>query len=131
MVAAAVVYVKDLPRMRTFYEKCFSLAAAAPANDEFCVLTSVDWELSLVAVPEAVAVKLVVSDPPERRTETPLKLAFDVGSIEELRPILMVHGGQPGPAESAWEFRGHWYLDCLDPEGNVVQLRQPVTEGQA
>jgi catechol-2,3-dioxygenase len=32
MVAAAVLYVKDLPRLRSFYETCFSLLVTPPAG---------------------------------------------------------------------------------------------------
>jgi predicted enzyme related to lactoylglutathione lyase len=124
MTAAAVVYVRDLPVMRTFYESCFGMSVLESGGDEFCVLASEDWELSLVAVPEAVAAMWVITDPPERREETPVKLAFEVTSIEDLRPVVTGTGGQADPARSAWDFRGFRHLDCLDPEGNVVQLRQ-------
>jgi hypothetical protein len=33
-------------------------------------------------------------------------------------------GSQVDPVGTAWEFRASRLLDCLDPEGNVVQLRQ-------
>ena len=124
MTAAAVVYVKDLRVMQAFYETCFRMSVLASGEDEFCVLDSEDWELSLVAVPRAVAATLIIADPPERREETPVKLAFEVASIEELRQVVTGSGGQAESARSAWDFRGFRHLDCLDPEGNVVQLRQ-------
>jgi hypothetical protein len=34
--------------------------------------------------------------------------------------------GQLDPAGQAWDFRGRRHLDGLDPEGNVVQLRQAL-----
>jgi hypothetical protein len=55
-----------------------------------------------------------------------LSLAFIVGSVEGFERAVLGAGGRLDPAESAWEFRGHRVLDCLDPEGNVVQARQPV-----
>jgi len=124
MTAGAILYVKDLIVMRAFYEECFGLSAVEPGGHDFCVLASDDWDLSLVVVPKAIAATLVITDPPERREESPVKLAFEVASIEELRPVVNGSGGHAEPAESAWDFRGFRHLDCLDPEGNVVQLRE-------
>ncbi len=124
--AAAVVYVKDLRLMRTFYERCFGMSTAASDGDEFCVLVSDDWDLSLVSAPEAIVATIVISDPPERRADTPVKLAFDVESIKGLKSVVTGTGGHIDPAASAWSFRGYLHLDCLDPEGNVIQLRQRV-----
>jgi glyoxalase/bleomycin resistance protein/dioxygenase superfamily protein len=42
MVAAAVLYVKDLAVMKTFYEECFGMSAVESGRDEFCVLASGD-----------------------------------------------------------------------------------------
>ena len=114
--------------MTAFYEACFRMSVLESGADEFCVLASEDWDLSLVAVPKVVAATWIISDPPERREETPVKLAFEVASIEELRPIVAGRGGQADPAGSAWDFRGFRHLDCLDPEGNVIQLRQRLPE---
>jgi predicted enzyme related to lactoylglutathione lyase len=131
MAAAAVLYVMDLNLMRTFYERCFAMSTEDSDRDDFCVLVSDDWELSLVRVPEAVAATLAATDPPERRSNTPVKLIFDVASLEELRSVVTGTGGQIDPIEPIWKFRGHRHLDCLDPEGNVVQLRQRESEEQS
>ena len=128
MAAAAIVYVKDLARMRAFYERCFGLSVAAAGDDEFCILASDDWELALVTMPEAVAATVVISDPPARREQLPVKLAFDVESIEGLRAVLTSAGGRLDPIASAWEFRGSRHLDCIDPEGNVVELRERLPQ---
>ena len=73
MAAAAIVYVKDLARMRAFYERCFGLSVVAAGDDEFCILASDDWELSLVAMPETVSATVVIADPPARREDSPVK----------------------------------------------------------
>jgi hypothetical protein len=57
----------------------------------------------------------------------PVKLAFDVASVERTSVIVGQAGGQPNPMQSAWKWRDHLHLDCVDPEGNVVQLRQHVS----
>jgi predicted enzyme related to lactoylglutathione lyase len=56
----------------------------------------------------------------------PVKLVFEVASIEGLHTVVTEAGGQVDPSGTAREFRGRRLLDCLDPEGNVVQLRQPL-----
>jgi hypothetical protein len=98
--------------------------AGGTRGGDFLVLASDDWDLSLVRLPAVVAAAVEITDPPARRAGSPVKLAFEVASLEELRPVVAGAGGQPDPAESAWDFRGRRHLDCLDPEGNVVQLRE-------
>ncbi|MEP7026864.1 MAG: hypothetical protein ABJB47_24255, partial [Actinomycetota bacterium] len=73
---------------------------------EFCVLVSGGWELSLVCVPAAIAATIVITDPPQRREDTPVKLAFEVASVEGLRPVVTGARGHADPAGSAREFRG-------------------------
>ncbi len=114
--AQAVVYVGDLERMRGFYERCFGLTAAE-AEDGYCGLESAAWRLMLVRSAEAVP----AATPAARRANTPVKLGFAVGSIEALEPIVAGLGGR---LDDAWEFSGATYCDCVDPEGNVVQLIQ-------
>jgi predicted enzyme related to lactoylglutathione lyase len=128
MAAAAVLYVQDLELMRTFYERCFGMSAVESNQDEYCVLVCNDWDLSLVCAPEAIAAAFLMTRPPQRRADTPVKLAFEVESIEGLQQVVTATGGQVDPTESAWRFRGHLHLDCLDPEGNVIQLRQRLPE---
>jgi predicted enzyme related to lactoylglutathione lyase len=123
MAAAAVLYVKDLGLMRTFYERCFAMSAAESHGDNFCVLGSQDWELSLVSAQTTIGGEMVAGGPEVRRASVPVKLAFEVANIDDLRSVVSEAGGYIDPNEATWEFRGRRHLDCLDPEGNVVQLR--------
>jgi len=127
MAAAAVLYVKDLARMSAFYERCFGMSPVESGDGDFRVLASGDWDLSLVSMPAAIAATVAITDPPGRREDSPVMLAFEVASLEGLHPVVSETGGQLDPVESAWEFRGRRHLDCLDPEGNIVQLRQRMT----
>jgi predicted enzyme related to lactoylglutathione lyase len=129
MKIGAVLYVKDLDRMRSFYEACFRMEVADDA-DGYCVLESEPLALSLVRVPEQIAATIVVSVPPARREEVPIKLAFTVDSIDVLRTLFAEFGGVVDPATSQWEFRGGMHCDGVDPEGNVLQLVELVrTDG--
>src|SRR5262249_3756582 len=123
-MAAAVLYVTDLDAMVAFYERCFALARVDDEPDEFCVLTNADWELTLVVASASVRAALVTTDPPTRRTETPMKLVVDVADVEQAASVVASCGGASNAFESAWDFRGHRHLDCVDVEGNVSQLRQ-------
>jgi len=125
MAASAVLYVKDLDSMRAFYERCFAMSAQH-AGKRFCVLASADWELSLVRPADHIAAAIVIATPPLRRKGSPIKLTFDVVDLDQLRSLVLASGGQINPTDTAWRFRGCLHLDCLDPEGNVVQLRQPI-----
>jgi hypothetical protein len=90
--------------MGAFYQRCFGLAATESGDGDFLVLASDDWDLSLVRMPAAVAAAVAVSDPPARRPGSPVKLAFEVASLADLRPVLASAGGRPDPVGSAWDF---------------------------
>lgn len=117
MRAAAVLYVGDLDVMRAFYQECFGLVAVDVTAD-FCGLVSEAWVLTLVRSAQAVPDTI----PPQRRGSTPIKLAFSVASIEALRPVIGRLGGQVDLPSAEWEFNNAVHCDCVDPEGNVVQL---------
>jgi predicted enzyme related to lactoylglutathione lyase len=125
VAASAVLYVKDLQSMRDFYERCFAMSAEH-ADKRFCVLASPDWELSLVRVADRVAAAVVIADPPLRREDSPIKLVFDVSDLDHAVSLVVAAGGQIDPADPVWRFRDRLHRDCLDPEGNVLQLRQPL-----
>jgi hypothetical protein len=123
--SAAVLYVKQLGQMRAFYRDCFKMQVVDAAED-YCVLESEPLALSLVAVPDHIAATIHISVPPVRRDEVPIKLAFSVGSIEDLRLMVAEMGGLVDPSTTEWEFRGSTHCDGVDPEGNVIQLLEPV-----
>jgi predicted enzyme related to lactoylglutathione lyase len=120
MRAAAVLYVGDLARMSAFYAGCFGLTVFDSAAG-YCGLQSETLLLTLVQSPEAEPIEV----PPARRSSTPIKLAFEVDSIELVRSLAADLGGQVDPSGSGWSFRQSTHCDCIDPEGNVVQLIEP------
>jgi len=124
--SAAVVYVKELRRMRSFYRACFEMRAVDEAED-YCVLESEALNLSLVVVPDRVAATIDIAVPPLRRDGVPIKLAFHVRNIEVLRPVVEELGGLVDPTGTQWTSRGSTHCDSVDPEGNVIQLVEPAT----
>jgi predicted enzyme related to lactoylglutathione lyase len=125
--AAAVVYVKHLDRMRSFYQHCFALEAVY-TSEAYCVLESGSWRLALVVIPDETADRIELTVPPRRREEVPVKLAFEVASFEDLRTTAPSLGGQVDPSTAEWDFRGQRRCDGVDPEGNIIQLLEPPTD---
>ena len=123
--AEAVVYVKDLGRMRAFYEHCLGLEVGNAAEDHV-VLESDVWRLSLVVVPPSIGVAIELSVPARRRESAAIKLAFQVPRIDDLRSPAAALGGQLDPTSTQWDFRGFRRCDAIDPEGNVIQLLEPL-----
>lgn len=119
----AVIYAKDVQRLARFYEEVLSLSRAEERSG-FTLLVSDDLELSIVQVPEAIAVSIKLTEPPEIREDTPIKLSFRVCDIERVRPTIQHLGGGLKRQEAAWSWRGAKHLDGWDPEGNVIQLQQ-------
>jgi predicted enzyme related to lactoylglutathione lyase len=120
MNTAAVLYVGDLLRMQAFYTQCFGLTPL-DTDDSYVGLRSGTWLLTLVKSSDAAP----TTNPPQRRAGTAVKLAFEVLSINDLRPMVSDLGGQVSAPDAEWDFRNAIHCDCLDPEGNVVQLIQP------
>jgi predicted enzyme related to lactoylglutathione lyase len=125
VTGGAVLYVKHLERMRRFYSECFALRTAE-TTDAYCVLESGGWTLSLLVVPKEIAATIELEDPPQARNSVPVKLAFTVPSVDDLRVRVTTLGGQIDPDKAPWEFRGLRHCDLIDPEGNIVQLREPL-----
>ncbi len=123
MSASSVIYVVDLSRMGAFYERCFGLVTVE-SEDSYRVLESEAWLLTLVRAPSRIAAKIEITAPPRRRADAPIKLTFAVRSIAETRARAAELGGQIDPPDTQWVFRGSLRCDGIDPEGNVILLRQ-------
>jgi len=106
MGIGVVLYVADLDGMTSFYEDCFEMSRLDIPGDSFRVLSRDQFDLSLVTTPEAIAAGLEPAIPRRRRVDSPTKLAFDVASVETLRPLITAAGGQVDPAEEGWSWRG-------------------------
>jgi len=127
MRAQAVIYVKDLARMVAFYEQCFGFAITN-ADESYAELESDAWTLQLVSVPAEVGARISIAVPPRRRTDVPLKLVFEVASLDAAAAQLSRLGGQLDDDETRWSFSGFVRCDAVDPEGNVIQLIEPGSE---
>ncbi|MEM8731507.1 MAG: hypothetical protein AAGF79_16475 [Pseudomonadota bacterium] len=125
MLKGAVLYAKNLEKLTQFY-----LAIGGKQTDgvagEFAVMANSDAELILLQTPEGIASQIVIEDPPAMRSATPLKPILNVSSIDDVLAGLSELGGRPVPGSKPWKFRQYLVQDIIDPEGNVIQLWQPV-----
>src|SRR4051812_9416736 len=114
-LAGAVLFAKDLPRVAKFYEELLSMVVAHAEADHI-VLESAACQLVVHAIPKKIAASIHISTPPERRTETPIKLFFFVNSIAEARDKAAALGGELNASKNEWEARGFRACDGYDPE---------------
>ena len=123
----AIVYAKDIARLAQFYAAVADLEIVHEVDDHV-VLESETYELVVVAIPAATAVRIVISTPPVRRENTAFKLSFAVDSLGTARTAAKAAGGELNPPEKEWDFQGMRVCDGCDPEGNMIQLREAPAE---
>lgn len=120
--AGAVIYAKDLARMATFYETLFGMRRLH-ASPDHVVLESADLQLVIHGIPPHIAATFEISSAPEKREETAIKLFLTVPSLEAAARAAPALGGEV--FGMAWEGPGFRVRDTSDPEGNILQLREP------
>jgi hypothetical protein len=123
--AAAVLYAKDIAKVGHFYVNVAGLQLTH-AEQGHIVLESDAFQLVVVAVPRKHAASIHITEPPQRRENTVIKLVFPVGSITAAREAAQLHGGALNPPSREWMFQDTRVCDGHDPEGNVVQFREPA-----
>lgn len=125
---SAAIYAKDPARLAAFYGHLVQGEAEASPDGGFVTLTPTGgaFELHIVAVGDEVREQIQISDPPTPRTDTPIKLVFDVEATSALESLVGSSGGRLAPLGDSWTWRGMLHRDGVDPEGNVFQLRSRV-----
>jgi predicted enzyme related to lactoylglutathione lyase len=120
-VPSAVIYVQDLAGMQAFYERVAKLTVSE-VGDDYVEMA----DLLLVALPPEIADAFRIASPPERREEAAVKLVFDVPVLAAARVRATQLGGVLDAAGTEWEFGPFRVCEGHDPEGNPLQLREPV-----
>lgn len=128
--SGAVVFVRQLERMRSFYREVAALTLVQEES-AFAVLQNDSLELVLHAIPAHVAATFEIADPPQVREDASVKLIFPVADLAAARAAAAQQGGRLLPAEREWNWCGCRVCDGVDPEGNVFQLRAPATAADA
>src|SRR5262245_4463878 len=112
-----MVFARDLERMRAFYADGFGLVEDADASsDGFVVLAGPGARLALHRVPDHVAARMTIDDPPAVRSEAALKLLFATPDVAAARDRLAALGAR------MFEPGGDGSVDGADPEGNVFRI---------
>jgi predicted enzyme related to lactoylglutathione lyase len=127
--AGAIVYAKDIHQLARFYAAVADMEVMHEVDDHV-VLESETCELVIVALPAAIASRIVIATPPEKRESTAFKLVFPVPSLAAARAAAKLNGGEIYAPGKEWSFQGLRACDGFDPEGNVIQLRElPIDAG--
>jgi predicted enzyme related to lactoylglutathione lyase len=119
-----VVFAKNKKRVSAFYQQALGLTVEE-SDSSHDLLRGHGYEVVIHTIPRKYAAGITIEKPPEPRAETPLKPTFVVASLADVRRAAEATGGCLKPEAAAWHFRGHTVLDGWDPEGNVVQFKQP------
>ena len=112
----AMLFVKDLDRMTTFYRDVLGLRPVEETRLENWVEFSGDGaRFSLHAIPSEIATEILIDSPPRPREQSIAKLTFAVQNVETtLKKIEDM--GLP-------LLRRPWGdTEAVDPEGNVFAI---------
>ena len=118
----AVLFVKDVARMRAFYEAVVGLSVTEAAPT-WARLGTGAFELVVHGIPPHIDATFESSSPPERREEAAIKLVFPVADIAIARATAALLGGEMNPPDCEWQLGSQRVCDGVDPEGNVFQVR--------
>ena len=124
--AHIAVYALDVARLAAYYTNVAGFEIHE-VDDGFTTLHTPTLELVLVSILREHAEGIVVTDPPVRREDTPIKVSLVVPSLAAAREAAPAYGAAVDPAEDEWTWSGFTRVDGHDPEGNVVQLMEPAT----
>jgi hypothetical protein len=120
-----VLFVNDVARMCTFYQRLAAMTIEHDAEDH-AILESAGVQLVIHGLPAHVSEQWPIATPPALREDSYHKFCLPVGSISAARAVADLLGGQIKPTSAEWMARGFRACDGHDPEGNVIQVREPA-----
>jgi len=110
----AMLFVKDLSRMTSFYADVLGLKPNQNTRQDNWVEFT-DSQFSLHAIPAPVAAGIQIESPPKPREQTAAKLTFEVKDVEATLTKIESMGLPL--------LRRPWGgIEAVDPEGNVFAL---------
>jgi predicted enzyme related to lactoylglutathione lyase len=117
---SAILYVKDLERMKRFYREMFGTGRSNQrCTDAWATFETGGACFSLHAIPAEIAKRIDIQSPPIPPEEQPVKLIFEVTAVELERVRLESLGIQI--LRRPWQKPGE-ACDAVDPESNVFQI---------
>jgi catechol 2,3-dioxygenase-like lactoylglutathione lyase family enzyme len=123
VTSQAVLYVHALESQAAFYRDGLGLDPIE-AGDGYVGLQAGGLVLWLVHGRQTPAPDTDATGSARRRSEVPVKLGFAVDNIERAAGVVRTFAGTV--ARECWEFAGYRRCDAVDPEGNVIQLLEPL-----
>jgi predicted enzyme related to lactoylglutathione lyase len=132
VMSGAVIYTANCDRLAAFYVAVIGLRECERKPD-YVVLEDANVQLVLLRADDAAhaasASAAALARPVDagqapRRSEAAIKPVFRVASIEVARAAAASAGGRINSARHEWRFGAHRVCDGLDPDGNVIQLRE-------
>ena len=120
-----MLYAKNVDRVVAFYSAVLGFQIRG-GDETHVVLESPGFQLVVLRIPEQIASSIVITVPPTRRANAAIKPVFFVPSIAAVRTTAEACGGMLNSTDKEWFFQGFKVCDGLDPEGNVVQFREPA-----
>ena len=121
-LGGAILFVRDLPRMATFYASVLGLQPIHETRtDDWIEFDAGHTRFSLHAIPVAAMGDCAPPASPTRARETnPIRLDFAVADVDSERTRLEALG-------VPILIRPWGACDIVDPEGNVLGLRAAAT----
>lgn len=125
MSVSAVLFVKNLDRVASFYRAALGLDCVQQSAEHWC-FDCRGFEFTVHRIPTALAQGIVTSQPPQRREGASLRLTFPVVDTVAVRAAAHLLGGQIDNSPPQWAARdADVFLGC-DPEGNVFLIEGPA-----
>jgi predicted enzyme related to lactoylglutathione lyase len=120
---SVVIFAKSVPKLAHFYQEVAVMTVVHQDKDHI-VLDQEGFQVVIHGIPKKIATEIHITEPPQIREETPIKLCLPVSSIDHARTKATELGGKVGSKGKEWEARGFKACDGYDPEGNVFQVRE-------
>lgn len=118
-VARVILFAKDFDRMVAFYRDVIGLAPQGDAEPGWQDFDAGGCAFALHALPEHVTQEIVIEDPPQPRSASWTKVVFHAEDPGAVREELVAAGLQMGELH---QFGEMIFVDCTDPEGNIIQF---------
>ncbi len=112
-----MIFAKDHDAMVGFYRDGFELRVdAAASSDGYTVLYADATKLSIHSIPPEIAEGITIASPPQPRSDSAVKLLFEVGDLDATLERLQDLGGQ------LFETTTDDACDGCDVEGNTFRV---------
>ena len=119
--ASAVLFARDAKQLTAFYATALELPIDH-SDAVHAVLDAGGFKLIVHQIPSPIASSISITDPPQRREETAIRLNFIVDDVEKIRELAARHRGAIDAAAPAWASSSATIRLGYDPEGNVFAI---------